>query len=49
MTEWKKYTGSDEQLTEMENGFIFRDRNEEECNLIYKLDQFIDSDHETIP
>jgi len=44
MAEWKEYAGSDEQIEEMANGFIFRDHNNEECNLIYRLDQFMDSD-----
>jgi len=45
MTEWEKYTGSDEQIAEIDRPFIFKDINGVECNLIKRPCDFISSEH----
>ncbi|AEJ02160.1 hypothetical protein Nit79A3_2388 [Nitrosomonas sp. Is79A3] len=44
-TEWKGYTGSDDQIAEMRSGFIFRDVNGEQCNLVKRGCDFVSDGH----
>lgn len=43
--EWIEYTGSDEQIASMSEGFIFRDKNGEQCSLIKKGCDFVSHEH----
>ena len=48
MSQWKPYTGTDEQIAEMKNaehGFILRDVNNEECNNIKYISDFMGRHH----